>query len=157
MVHLILEDGSSYAETGRLTVTDVVVSESTGTFSIRATFPNPNRVLLPGMFVRATVDLGSDPQAFLVPQRAVTFNAAGEASALFAENGKAVDACAHDGRQQGQRLAGDRRDQRRRSSDRRRVAEGERWRGGQAAGSDDRRRRRNSPDHRYHRDDGQLT
>ena len=90
MVHLILEDGSSYAETGRLTVTDVVVSESTGTFSIRATFPNPNCVLLPGMFVRATVDLGSDPQAFLVPQRAVTFNAAGEASALFAENGKAV-------------------------------------------------------------------
>lgn len=89
-VHLILEDGSTYDEVGELTVTDVVVSESTGTFSLRSTFANPKRVLLPGMFVRATVDLGSDPHAFLVPQRGVTFNAAGEATALVAENGKAV-------------------------------------------------------------------
>ena len=94
---------------GRLTLADVVVSEFTGTFSIRATFPNRSRVLLPGMFVRATVDLGSDPNGFLVPQRAVTFNAAGEATALFAEDGKAVSACADDQRQQGQRLARDRR------------------------------------------------
>ncbi|HEX4299071.1 MAG TPA: efflux RND transporter periplasmic adaptor subunit, partial [Devosia sp.] len=69
---------------------DFVVSESTGTFSIRATFPNPRRLLLPGMFVRATVDLGTEPDGFLVPQRAVTFNASGQATAFFVENGKAA-------------------------------------------------------------------
>jgi membrane fusion protein (multidrug efflux system) len=89
-VHLTLEDGSPYGEAGRMTLTDVVVSESTGTFSLRATFPNPHRVLLPGMFVRAQVDLGNNPKAFLVPQRAVTFNAAGDATALVASDGKAV-------------------------------------------------------------------
>ncbi|MDR3472017.1 MAG: efflux RND transporter periplasmic adaptor subunit [Devosia sp.] len=89
-VHLTLEDGSTYADAGVLTLANVVVSETTGTFSLRATFPNSKRILLPGMFVRATVDLGTDPKAFLVPQRAVTFNASGEATALFAENGKAV-------------------------------------------------------------------
>lgn len=89
-VDLTLEDGSAYGETGRLTVTDVVVSETTGTFSMRATFPNPRRVLLPGMFVRATVHLGNDPAAFLVPQRAVTFNSAGQATTLVVEDGKAA-------------------------------------------------------------------
>lgn len=89
-VHLTLEDGSTYSETGELTLADVVVSESTGTFSLRATFANPQRVLLPGMFVRASVDLGSDPNGFLVPQRAVTFNAAGDPTVLVAKDGKAV-------------------------------------------------------------------
>jgi membrane fusion protein (multidrug efflux system) len=89
-VHLTLENGTAYAQTGELTVADVVVSESTGTFSIRATFPNPDRVLLPGMFVHATVDLGSDPRAFLVPQRALTFDAAGQGTVLVAKDGKAV-------------------------------------------------------------------
>ena len=90
LVHLTLEDGSAYAEIGELTLADVVVSESTGTFSLRATFANPHRILLPGMFVRARVDLGSDPNGFLVPQRAVTFDSAGEPTVLVAENGKAV-------------------------------------------------------------------
>jgi membrane fusion protein (multidrug efflux system) len=90
VVRLTLEDGSAYSEAGELTLANVVVSESTGTFSLRATFANPHRVLLPGMFVRATVDLGSDPHGFLVPQRAVTFNATGEPTALVAKDGKAV-------------------------------------------------------------------
>jgi membrane fusion protein (multidrug efflux system) len=47
-------------------------------------------LLLPGMFVRATVDLGTNPKAFLVPQRAVTFNSAGQPTAYFVEGGKAV-------------------------------------------------------------------
>jgi membrane fusion protein (multidrug efflux system) len=89
-VHLTLEDGSAYGEAGKMTLTDVVVSESTGTFSLRATFPNPRRILLPGMFVRARVDLGSNPKAFLVPQRAVTFNASGNPTVLVADDGKAV-------------------------------------------------------------------
>ena len=89
VVHLTIEDGSTYSETGELTLANVVVSESTGTFSLRATFPNPQRLLLPGMFVAAKVDLGSDPRAFLVPQRAVTFSAAGAPTVLAAKDGKA--------------------------------------------------------------------
>ena len=89
-VHLTLEDGTAYDQSGTLTVADFVVSQSTGTFTIRASFPNPRRLLLPGMFVRATVDLGTEPNGFLVPQRAVTFDASGEATAFFVENGKAV-------------------------------------------------------------------
>lgn len=89
-VHLTLEDGSTYSEVGELTLANVVVSESTGTFTLRATIANPHRILLPGMFVRATVDIGSDPHAFLVPQRAVTFDAAGEPTVLVAKDGKAV-------------------------------------------------------------------
>ena len=89
-VHLILEDGSAYPQAGSLTLADVVVSQTTGTFSLRATFPNPRRLLLPGMFVRATVDLGTEPSGYLVPQRAVTFDVTGAATAFFAENGKAV-------------------------------------------------------------------
>ena len=90
-VHLTLEDGTAYDQSGTLTVADFVVSQSTGTFTIRASFPNPRRLLLPGMFeLRATVDLGTEPNGFLVPQRAVTFDASGEATAFFVENGKAV-------------------------------------------------------------------
>lgn len=89
-IHLILENGAQYAEAGTIYSPDVVVSESTGSFSVRATFPNAQRTLLPGMFVRAIVDVGIKQQGFLVPQRAVTFDSAGHATALFAENGKAV-------------------------------------------------------------------
>ena len=89
-VHLTLEDGSAYPDAGTLTIANVVVSESTGSFTLRATFPNAHRLLLPGMFVRATVELGTNPKAFLVPQRSVTFNAAGQPTAFFVESGKAV-------------------------------------------------------------------
>jgi len=89
-VHLTLEDGSTYPEVGQMTFLDVVVSESTGTFAGQGTVANPRDMLLPGMFVRATVDLGTAPSAFLVPQRAVTFDGSGNPNALFAENGKAV-------------------------------------------------------------------
>ncbi|MCM5552767.1 efflux RND transporter periplasmic adaptor subunit [Pleomorphomonas sp. NRK KF1] len=71
-VTLTLENGKAYGETGTILLTDMVVSETTGTFTLRATFPNSKRVLLPGMFVQASVDLGTLNGAFLVPQRAVT-------------------------------------------------------------------------------------
>lgn len=90
VVKLVLEDGSQYSETGTISLTDVVISETTGSFALRASFPNPRRLLRPGMFVRATVHIGNTPDAFLVPQRAVTRNAAGEATAFFVtEDGKA--------------------------------------------------------------------
>lgn len=71
-VTLTLESGKPYGTVGSISLTEMVVSETTGTFTLRATFPNSQRVLLPGMFVEANVDLGSLNDAFLVPQRAVT-------------------------------------------------------------------------------------
>ncbi|MCB1485875.1 MAG: efflux RND transporter periplasmic adaptor subunit [Bauldia sp.] len=90
VVHLTLEDGTAYEPAGTISLTEVAVSESTGTFLLRATFDNPHQILLPGMFVRATVDLGTTPGAFLVPQRAVMRDANGEATAYFVSaDGKA--------------------------------------------------------------------
>jgi membrane fusion protein (multidrug efflux system) len=87
-LQITLEDGSLYAEQGSISSADLVVSETTGTVSLRATMPNPDRVLLPGMFVRAHIAIGEQADAFLVPQRAVTFNSRGEPTAYFvsAEN-----------------------------------------------------------------------
>ena len=77
-VRLTLENGADYKAAGTISLATVNVSESTGTFTLRASFPNPERILLPGMFVRASVDLGTMPNAFLVPQRAVQRSGAGE-------------------------------------------------------------------------------
>ena len=81
-VELLLEDGTRYPHEGKLEFADVTVDETTGTIIIRATFPNPDRLLLPGMYVRAVVIEGVDEAAMLVPQRGVTRNAKGEATAL---------------------------------------------------------------------------
>ncbi len=80
---LILEDGSVYGESGILDTMDATVSQTTGTFSIRSTLANPDRGLLPGMYVRAVITIGDDPNGFLLPQRAVNRNAKGAATALF--------------------------------------------------------------------------
>jgi membrane fusion protein (multidrug efflux system) len=89
-VTLILEDGSTYEQVGSISTMDLVVSETTGTFTLRASMPNPDRVLLPGMFVRATIKFGAQDNVFLVPQRAVTFNANGKPTAYFVSaDGKA--------------------------------------------------------------------
>jgi len=91
-VRLTLENGAAYAQQGTISLATVNVSESTGTFTLRATFPNPERILLPGMFVRASVDLGSMPNAFLVPQRAVQRSGAGDAVAyVVSAEGKAEE------------------------------------------------------------------
>lgn len=89
-VQLTFDDGTVYAQTGEISVGEVVVSETTSSVTIRASFPNPDATILPGMFVRATVTVGTDPDGLLVPQRAVTFNSSGDATALFAVDGKAV-------------------------------------------------------------------
>lgn len=81
-VRLQLDDGSYYAHEGSLEVTGVTVSESTGTVTLRAVFPNPDGVLLPGMYVRAELALAVDEQALLVPQQAVTRDARGTAVTL---------------------------------------------------------------------------
>lgn len=70
-VRLKLEDGSLYGATGKVQFSEVTVNENTGTVAIRARFPNPNGLLLPGMFVTAIFDQAVTPNAILVPQQAV--------------------------------------------------------------------------------------
>ncbi len=84
-VRLKLENGTLYPLTGQLEFSESSVSEATGTYTIRAVFPNPDRLLLPGMYVRALVEEGVAPNSFLVPQRAVSRNTKGEATALFVD------------------------------------------------------------------------
>lgn len=82
-VTLILENGETYGTEGTISLANLVVSETTGTFSVRATFANTDNILLPGMFVRARINLGEMPNTFRLPQRAVMRDAAGQATALF--------------------------------------------------------------------------
>ena len=82
-VKLKLENGATYSHTGKLAFVESNVSQTTGTFTVRAEFPNPDRLLLPGMYVRAVIEEGVAQNSFLVPQRAVTHNAKGEATAMF--------------------------------------------------------------------------
>ncbi len=81
-VSLKLDDGSDYAQKGKLQFTDVTVDPATGAVRLRAIFPNPDGLLLPGLYVRATVNQGTDPHGILVPQLAVGHDAKGEPTAL---------------------------------------------------------------------------
>ena len=81
-VSLILEDGSTYSETGKLALTEVAVDEATGSVTLRAIFPNPHQQLLPGMFVRARVNEGVMENAILAPQQGITRDSKGNATAL---------------------------------------------------------------------------
>ena len=81
-VSLKLEDGSVYPHKGTLQFAEVTVNPDTGSVTLRASFPNPDQLLLPGMYVRATVQEGQQANAMLVPQRGVSRNAKGEATAL---------------------------------------------------------------------------
>ncbi|MEI9927159.1 MAG: efflux RND transporter periplasmic adaptor subunit [Sphingomonas sp.] len=79
-VRLKLEDGSDYGMTGTVEFAEVMVNESTGTVTLRARFPNPQGILLPGMFVRALFAQAVDNQAFLVPQAGVARDPRGQAT-----------------------------------------------------------------------------
>lgn len=81
-VTLVLEDGTTYAHQGVLKFAENDVDETTGSVTLRAEFPNPDHQLLPGMYVRAAITIGTDPSAILVPQKAVTRNPKGEAIAM---------------------------------------------------------------------------
>ena len=71
-VSLLFENGQKYPEKGVLGFTGVAVDQSTGMVTIRATVPNPNQVLLPGMFMRAQLPKGIKKDALLIPQNSVT-------------------------------------------------------------------------------------
>ncbi|WP_322022249.1 efflux RND transporter periplasmic adaptor subunit [Burkholderia sp. BCC1977] len=90
-VSLILEDGKTYSEAGKLQFSDVTVDQTTGSVTIRAVFPNAGRVLLPGMFVRARIEEGVNENAFLVPQIGVTHDQKGQAVAMVVNASNKVE------------------------------------------------------------------
>ncbi|MBR1288160.1 hemolysin D [Bradyrhizobium sp. CCBAU 11445] len=90
-VELLMESGRAYGHKGKYGFTDASVNESTGSVSSRAVFANPERALLPGMYVRARVVAGVDTAAILVPQRAVSRNPLGQAVAMFVDKDGKVE------------------------------------------------------------------
>jgi membrane fusion protein (multidrug efflux system) len=80
---LKLEDGSDYALSGTLQFAEVTVDQGTGTVLLRAIFPNPDRILLPGMYVHAELQEGTDRNALLVPQQALSRNTRGDATVML--------------------------------------------------------------------------
>lgn len=82
-VRLKLEDGTPYPQEGTLQFRDITVDPTTGSVTLRAVFPNPDKVLLPGMFVRASVEEGISDQALLVPQQGVSRDTKGSPYALI--------------------------------------------------------------------------
>ena len=89
-VKLRLEDGSLYEREGVLKFSDVTVDPGTGSVILRSVFPNPDLSLLPGMFVRALVEEGVNENGILVPQRCVTRNAKGIATAMVVDNDNVI-------------------------------------------------------------------
>ncbi|MVW80619.1 efflux RND transporter periplasmic adaptor subunit [Bordetella sp. 02P26C-1] len=81
-VSLVLANGQPYSLEGKLEFSEVTVDEGTDSVTLRAVFPNPDHKLLPGMFVRARILEGVAPEGLLVPQRGVTRNQRGQATAL---------------------------------------------------------------------------
>ena len=89
-VKLLLEDGTPYPLPGTLKFSEVTVDSSTGSITLRALFPNPKQILLPGMFVRALLEEGINSQAILIPQRGVSRNPAGNAMVMVVGAGEKV-------------------------------------------------------------------
>jgi membrane fusion protein (multidrug efflux system) len=90
-VKLTLEDGSAYAHEGTLEFSEVSVDEGTGSVTLRAVFPNPDHLLLPGMFVHAQLGSAVNQQAILAPQQGVTRDPKGQATALVVGEGNKVE------------------------------------------------------------------
>lgn len=91
-VELKMEDGSTYQHKGVLKFSEVTVDPSTGSVTLRAEFPNPEKLLLPGMYVRAVVVEGVKSDAILAPQRGVSRNTKGEPTAMVVSKDNTVEA-----------------------------------------------------------------
>lgn len=81
-VTVLLEDGTAYRHAGRLAFSEVTVDPGTGSFALRVVVPNPDGVLLPGMYVRAVVGNGERQNAILVPQQGIARDPKGNTSAM---------------------------------------------------------------------------
>ncbi|ANI84141.1 MULTISPECIES: multidrug efflux RND transporter periplasmic adaptor subunit AcrA [Kosakonia] len=90
-VQLVTNDGVQYAQEGTLEFSGVTVDQTTGSITLRAVFPNPDHSLLPGMFVRAKLEEGVNPNAMLVPQQGVTRTPRGDATAMVVGEGDKVE------------------------------------------------------------------
>ncbi len=84
-VKLILSDGTAYPLQGQLRFSEALVDTSTGSVTLRAVFPNPKALLLPGLFVRAELNEGMAPKAILAPQQAVSRDEKGQATAYVVD------------------------------------------------------------------------
>ncbi len=89
-VELMLENGKPYRHTGTLEFSDPAVDETTGSVTLRAVFPNPEGEILPGMYVTALLDEGSQQNVFMVPQQGITHNEPGKATALILDQENVV-------------------------------------------------------------------
>ena len=90
-VRITLEDGSEYAHAGRMTLADVTVNPTTGSFALRAEVPNPDYLLLPGMYVRARINMGTRAEGLLVPQRSVARDARGETFVMLVNESNQIE------------------------------------------------------------------
>ena len=90
-VHLKLEDGADYPQSGVIQFSEPIVDPDSGTVTLRARFPNPDGMLLPGMFVRVVAPQSVVPNGILVPQQGVTRNVKGEATALVVTGDNKVE------------------------------------------------------------------
>ncbi|MFI8097407.1 efflux RND transporter periplasmic adaptor subunit [Citrobacter freundii] len=89
-VQLMLENGKPYRHTGTLEFSDPAVDETTGSVTLRAVFPNPEGEILPGMYVTALLDEGSQQNVLMVPQQGITHNEQGKATALILDQENVV-------------------------------------------------------------------
>lgn len=90
-VAILLEDGTRYDHDGELTFSDVAVDPSTGSFSLRTVVPNPDQLLMPGMYVRAVISNAVIDDGLLVPQQGIARNPAGNTSALVLTDDNTVE------------------------------------------------------------------
>jgi membrane fusion protein, multidrug efflux system len=91
-VKLFLEDGVAYPLEGKLQFRDVTVDPTTGSVILRIVFPNPEGILLPGMFARAVIEEGVQEQAILIPQQAVSRDLRGNPTAMIVDMDNKVQA-----------------------------------------------------------------
>ena len=87
-VHLVLEDGTDYAKAGRLLFSDLSVDATSGQITLRAEVPNPDGLLLPGMYVRVRIEQAQASQAIVLPQQAVLRSSLGDSVMVVAADGK---------------------------------------------------------------------
>ena len=90
-VTLILEDGTVYQHAGKLLFSDIAVDPTTGTITLRAEVPNPETLLMPGMFARAQIVEGVNANAITIPQRTIARGAAGAATVLVVNDDNKVE------------------------------------------------------------------
>ena len=90
-VRIQFDDGSDYAQQGKLAFAGVIVNDTTGTLTLRAEVPNPDGLLMPGMYVKALLPTALAPDALLLPQQSVTRDLAGKPNVMVLTEGDVVE------------------------------------------------------------------